>query len=217
MTKTKVVLVRHGESIVTVRRVIGGPRTCTGLSELGTLQAAALRDRLASTKEIAADVLISSAYPRALQTAEIVKGALGFTDVVVDPNFGEHDPGPECDGLSFDEYVRRYGRPDWGGDPHAVVFPGGETIAQFHDRVYGAFDATVRAHFGKTVVVACHGGVIDAILRRIVHAPSTGKFEIHTRNCSLTEMVEQRDRHWALIRYNDHAHLRDLPEATPSE
>jgi hypothetical protein len=30
-------------------------------------------------------------------------------------------------------------------------------------------------------------------------------------------LVEQRDRHWALIRYNDHAHLADLPEATPSE
>jgi 2,3-bisphosphoglycerate-dependent phosphoglycerate mutase len=78
-------------------------------------------------------------------------------------------------------------------------------------------DATVRAHFGKTIVVACHGGVIDAILRRAVHAPATGKFEFHTRNCSLTEMVEQRDRHWAVIRYNDHAHLHDLPEATPSE
>ena len=144
MSKTRVVLVRHGESIVTVRRVLGGPRTCVGLSDLGKLQAAKLRDRLASTKEIDADVLISSAYPRALQTADIIKDAFGFFHVVVDPNFGEHDPGPECDGLTFDEFVRRHGRPDWGGDPHAVVFPGGETIAQFHDRVHQILDQITR-------------------------------------------------------------------------
>jgi probable phosphoglycerate mutase len=72
VSKTRIVLVRHGESIVTVRRVLGGPRTCVGLSDLGKLQAAKLRDRLATTKEIAADVLISSAYPRAFQTADIV-------------------------------------------------------------------------------------------------------------------------------------------------
>lgn len=217
MTNTRIVLVRHGESIVTVRRVLGGPRTCVGLSDLGKMQAQKLRDRLATTREIVPDVIISSGYPRALQTADIVKDAFGITDVVVDTNFGEHDPGPECDGLTFEEFVRRHGRPDWGGDPNAVVFPGGETIAQFHARVAGAFDATVRAHFGATIMVACHGGVIDAVLRRTLHAPPTGKFEMHTKNCSLTEMVEQRDRHWALKRYNDHAHLHDLPESTPPE
>ena len=68
MTKTRVILIRHGESVVTVRRVLGGPRTCVGLSDLGKLQAEKLRDRLASTKEISADVLISSGYPRALET-----------------------------------------------------------------------------------------------------------------------------------------------------
>jgi len=52
MSKTRIVLVRHGESIVTVNRVLGGPRTCSGLSELGKLQAARLRDRIAQTQEL---------------------------------------------------------------------------------------------------------------------------------------------------------------------
>src|SRR3981081_2005764 len=43
---TKIILVRHGESNVTVSQVVGGERTCTGLSELGVRQAERLRDRL---------------------------------------------------------------------------------------------------------------------------------------------------------------------------
>ena len=45
--KTRVILIRHGESNVTVQRILGGEKSCTGLSELGQQQAAALRDRLA--------------------------------------------------------------------------------------------------------------------------------------------------------------------------
>ena len=46
--KTRVILIRHGESNVTVQRILGGEKSCTGLSELGQQQATALRDRLAA-------------------------------------------------------------------------------------------------------------------------------------------------------------------------
>jgi probable phosphoglycerate mutase len=214
MTKTRIVLIRHGESNVTVQRVLGGPRTCSGLSDLGKMQAERLRDRLANTQELQCDVLYSSGYPRAKETAEIIAPALSSLAINIDARFGEHDPGPECDGLTFAEFVRRHGSPDWGGDPHAEFFPGGETIAQFHQRVYSGLDAILSQHFGKTVVVACHGGVVDAILRRTMRTPQTGAFEVHTKNCSLTEIAEIRAGHWALLRYNDHAHLHGLPVAT---
>jgi probable phosphoglycerate mutase len=214
MSDTRIVLVRHGESIVTVKRILGGPRSCVGLSDLGRQQAGRLRDRLADAREFEVDVLMSSGYPRALQTAEIIAPALGGLDVDIDPGFGEHDPGPECDGLTYDEFVRRHGPPDWSADPHAEFFPGGETIAQFHARVNGALDALVRRHAGKTVLVACHGGVVDAVLRRSLRTPQTGGFEVRTRNCSLTEFHEVRAGHWALLRYNDHAHLHGLPPHT---
>ena len=217
MTTTRVVLVRHGESQVTVDKILGGPRSCTGLSELGILQAQKLRDRLLATGEIKADLLYSSGYPRARETAEIIRPSLDDLPINVDLGFGEHDPGPECDGLTYDEFVRRHGRPDWGGDPNAEFFPGGETIAAFHSRVGKSFDAVACNHYGKTVVVACHGGVVDALLRKLLGTPPTGKFEIHTKNCSLTEFVEIRDGHWALKRYNDFAHLEGLPKATNIE
>jgi len=214
MTLTRVVLVRHGESQVTVNKILGGPRSCTGLSELGRLQAQRLRDRLSEFAEIGADHLYSSAYPRALETAEILRSAFGGMAITIDAGFGEHDPGPECDGLTYDEFVRRHGLPDWGADPNAEFFPGGETIAAFHARVGASFDALARNHVGETIVVACHGGVVDAVLRRTLGTPPTGKFEIRTKNCSLTEFAEIRRDHWALLRYNDIAHLRGLPSAT---
>ncbi len=62
-------LIRHGESNVTVNRIIGGHRTCNGLSELGRQQARRLRERLAGTRELSPDVLIASNFPRAIETA----------------------------------------------------------------------------------------------------------------------------------------------------
>lgn len=209
---TRLVLVRHGESIVTTRRVVGGPRTCTGLSELGHRQVAALAERLAGTGELAVDALYSSAYPRAVETAEALREAVG-RPVQIEPGFGEHDPGPECDGLTFDGFVERYGVPDWEGDPHGVTFPGGgETLAEFQHRVGVTLHRVLAQHAGATVLVACHGGVIDAVMRSALQAPPSGAFELHTGNASLTELVRVRPGRWRLVRYNDMAHLAGLAE-----
>jgi len=211
---TRVVLIRHGESQVTVQRILGGPRTCTGLSELGVRQAERLRDRLARTGEIEATALYSSAYPRARQTADLIAPVWELPITIV-PAFGEHDPGPECDGLTFQAFVDKYGMPDWEADPHAVTFPGGETVAEFHHRVGDALSAAVEQHRGGVIVIACHGGVVDAIFRQLLRLPGTGGFELHTVNTSLTEFVHSRPRRWRLARYDDAAHLEGLPKETP--
>jgi 2,3-bisphosphoglycerate-dependent phosphoglycerate mutase len=208
------VLVRHGESKTTVARVIGGPRTCSGLSPLGRQQAERLRDRWAGG-ELQPDVLISSHYVRARETAEIIAPALGGLDVVEDAGFGEHDPGPQCDGMSFDQYIEQYGSGWWEGDPFGASFPGGETIAAFQFRIGQAIRRTVETYKDQIVVVACHGGVVDAALRLALKAPGTGGFEIHTLNTSITELQLVKDNLWRLIRYNDIAHLAGLPAQTP--
>ncbi len=207
-------LVRHGESNTTVARVIGGHRTCTGLSGLGRQQVERLRDRWSGAGEVSADVLISSHYARARETAEILAPALGGLKVDEDAGFGEHDPGPDCDGMSFDEYVERYGTGWWEGDPFGTSFPGGETIAAFQFRIGQTIRRTVEANPDRTVVVACHGGVVDAALRLALKSPPTGGFEIHTLNTSITEIHQVKDNLWRLIRYNDVGHLAGLPALT---
>jgi probable phosphoglycerate mutase len=214
---TVLVLIRHGESNVTVRRVIGGHRTCDGLSDLGRQQVERLRDRLALTGELTSDLLISSNFRRAIETAEVIAPGLGDPPIEIDAGFGEHDPGPEIDGMSFEQYVDRYGRPDWSGDPHVDIFPGGETLARFHLRVGESLARTLAAHAGRTVVVSCHGGVIDAAFRSLLRTAPTGAFELQTRNASITEFRLAAPGVWRLARYNDAAHLHDLPTETPRD
>jgi len=215
---TRLVFVRHGESQVTVNRVIGGHRTCSGLSALGRQQAERLRGRWAANAEFVPDVVIASHYPRAQETAQIVLPALGALPLTIDDGFGEHDPGPTCDGMTYDEYVERFKPPADGfhdTDPFATVFVDGETVAAFAFRVGAAVRRVTQKHNGATVAIFCHAGVIDTVLRQALKAPATDGFEIRTLNTSITEMELVRPNRWRLHRYNDAAHLAGLPAETP--
>jgi probable phosphoglycerate mutase len=211
---TRLVLIRHGESVSTVERRIGGVRTCGGLSPLGRKQAEALAVRLARTGEIQADVLVSSTMRRAVETAEIIAPALGDLPFERIADLGEHEPGEDCDGMTFDAFVERYGQPDWMGDPYLVGFPGGETIADFKHRAAKSLHQLAHEHESATVVVACHAGVIDVALRSFLNLSLTGGFELGTVNTSITELLHTGPR-WRLLRYNDAAHLEGLPPDTP--
>ncbi len=207
---TRLVLVRHGESRATVERFVGGPRSCTGLTDYGRAQAEALKSRLLLEKNVAASAVFSSNFPRAIETASILSPAVGSLPLSIDPGWGEHDPGPDCDGMTYDDFIARFGQPRWDGDPHDVVYPGGETIAQFHDRVMETLRRTVRNHEGGTLVVSCHAGVIDAVMRHTLQMHQTGRFELSTINTSLTELVHVQGSKWRLVRYNDASHLAQL-------
>jgi probable phosphoglycerate mutase len=211
---TRLIYVRHGESNTTVARVIGGPRTCSGLSPLGARQAETLRDRWTSAPEFTPDLVIASHFPRARQTAEIVAEAFGSPRIVTDEGFGEHDPGLDCDGMTMADFVDRWGTTSWEEDPFGVTFPGGETIAEFHYRVGAAVRRLLDEHAGKTVLIFCHGGVIDTVLRQALKTSPTGAFNINTLNTSITELELVRPNRWSLRRYGDTAHLHGLPPAT---
>lgn len=210
MSNTRLVFIRHGESRATVERFLGGPRSCTGLTDFGRLQSQALSDRLMSGHDVNASALYSSNFPRAIETAQVLAPALGSMQISIDAGWGEHDPGPECDGMFFDDFVAAHGTPEWDGPADAVWFPGGETLAQFHVRIMATLKKTVLQHEGNTVVIVCHGGVIDAVMRNTLHMHQSGKFELHTNNTSLTELVHVQGSKWRLVRYNDSSHLHGL-------
>ena len=212
---TRLIFVRHGESNVTVGRIIGGPVSCTGLSPLGQQQAAALGKRWAETGEIKADVLISSEYSRAIETATYLAPGLGNLPIQRVHDVGEHFPGPTCDGMTYEDYVDQFGGESWEANPYERGFPGGETLAAFQHRIASAIATIVAEHKDKTVVIVCHGGVIDRAVRLLLHSPPNGLFEISTVNTSITEFLNVRDNTWRMIRYNDAAHLAGLPRATP--
>ena len=166
------------------------------------------------TSEFTPELVISSAYPRAKETAEIVLPAFAGRSIEVIPEFGEHDPGPQCDGLKYTEFTERFGDPDWENDPYGVTFPGGETIAEFQIRIGTAIRSLVDRIGDGTAIIFCHGGVVDTALRQAMRASGTGIFEIHTKNTSITEFVIVRPGRWRVVRYNDAAHTADLPVST---
>lgn len=212
MSDTRLVLVRHGEAVANVEQTLLSAKTCRGLSDHGRVQVERLRDRWIAAPEFTADAFYSSHVARAIETGKIIHPALGSLEMRIEPGFAEHDPGPDCDGLTYKEFTDRHGMPDWEGDPYAVFFPGGETIADFQHRVGVAVQNVLREHAGKTVVIACHGGVVDAVVRTSLRLPQTGMFSIYTKNASITEVVHEKPGKWRLIRYNDVAHLATLPK-----
>ncbi|MDH4145853.1 MAG: histidine phosphatase family protein [Acidimicrobiia bacterium] len=214
---TRLVLVRHGESLATVEQRLRGAATDKGLSELGVTQAERLRDRFRTGHELQVDAIWTSTVRRAAQTAEIVNEAIGVS-VTVDPELEEHRPG-DADGMSFTEALARFGEPPADAASYQVWLPNGESRADFGLRVGKALHRIVDHHPGQTVLVACHGGVIDTAMRQLLVLPARGHFETWTLNTSLTEFSAEHEppRHparWRLVRYNDSAHLAGLPRET---
>jgi probable phosphoglycerate mutase len=208
---TRLVLIRHGESRVAVERVVGGMRGDTGLTPLGVSQSSRLRDRLVVSHEFGpVDVLTSSVLPRAVETAEIIAPAFGFSsaDVVQDSDLHELSPG-EADGLTWDEFEKVFGDPGMRQNPYARIAPGGESIAEFQLRVGRALTRVAADHDGQTVVIACHGGVIDTSIVLFLGLPRFGTLaDFHTANTSITEWWREDSlAPWRLVRYNDAAHL----------
>jgi 2,3-bisphosphoglycerate-dependent phosphoglycerate mutase len=209
---TRLVLVRHGEADCNVGKRFGGPLGCTGLSPEGRRQVERLRDRVARTGELAGTTaLYASTLPRAIETAEILNEAIGYPTIETDERVCELHPG-EADNMTFVEYESTFfaeGSGRWRDDPSIPTAPGGESWTGFLDRVEAALlDLTLR-HAGGLVVVACHGGVVDAsMLRFLAMDPQYRPARFVTENSSITEWTRRRDR-WRLVRYNDAGHLQD--------
>ncbi len=211
---THLYLIRHGEAVTNVEPIMGGMRGDVGLSPLGVQQAEALRDRLAATQEIAADLFIASTLPRARQTAEIIAPAFGvpihWEDEVQEMRVGE------ADGMRLDAFAARYGVPDYERYPYRPLAPGGESWAQFMLRVGTTLHQIADANEGRTVVIVCHGGVIDGAMICFfgLNTHALPAADLHTFNTSITHW-ERRTRpgkqpRWRLVAYNDVAHLRDV-------
>lgn len=205
---TRIVLVRHGQGEVNVSGVIGGIKGCTGLSELGRSQVAAMARRLAASGELAdADVLYASVLPRAIQTAQILAPSLGMRpeDVIEDCELCELHPGA-ADGLVWEDFVATFDAPDWDEDASVPLSPGGESWVAFVDRSADALETLAARHPGKLIVVGTHAGFIEStLIRHLVGSPKGAqhpRMRLRTGHASLTEW-EHSDAGWRLLRYND--------------
>lgn len=207
---THLYLIRHGQAIGAVENTIGNTR----LSPLGVRQAERLRDRLAATGEIAADVVIASTLLRAKETAEIVAPALG-RPIIFDDEVQEWREG-KVENFTVAEYEAKFAAVEFEQKPFFHVVPGAESWAQFVLRASTALNRITQEYDGKTIVIVCHGGIIDSSFifflgLSSLHLPRTF---FDTRNTSITHWFRDSfaglPTSWILGKYNDSMHLRDL-------
>lgn len=204
---TRLVLIRHGESVCAVEGVAGGHRGCTGLTPTGRDQAARLRDRLVATGELGKiDAVVTSTLARAVETAAILAPALGGAEAEQSCDFCEHHVG-EADGLPDAEVRARFGEWVWG-DPDWRPAPGAETRREFADRVAGAVRRTIAEHRGRTVVAVVHGGVIEHAFLGITGQPAPAWIPLVNTSLTIWDHDEATPvGEWRLERLNDFAHL----------
>jgi broad specificity phosphatase PhoE len=171
---TTVYLARHGESDWNAANRFQG-HTDRPLTAAGRRQAEALADELAASASLSA--VYSSPLRRALDTAAVVGGRLGLTQVEVE-DLREVDVGGWT-GLSRSEVELRH--PDafkrWleGGEG----WDDGESLTDMSMRVIRALERLAQAHPDEEILLVSHGGPIRAI-----HAAAAGM-----------DLYEHRKRH----------------------
>jgi 2,3-bisphosphoglycerate-dependent phosphoglycerate mutase len=207
----RIVLIRHGEAECNLNRIVGGRKGCTGLTDLGRSQVAALADRLYESGELReATALYSSVLPRATETAERLRPVVGPGPTALGAvrersDLSELHPG-EADGLDWNEVIERFGVPDWDNDPTVPIAPAGESWSDFVARAAGAVREVLREHPGELVVAAVHAGVIEATMIDFLGVPPDvyrrGWVRIVHASMTEWEWVPSEDR-FVLLRFND--------------
>ena len=166
---TTVIMVRHGVTDQTVRKLFSGSGGANpGLNADGIEQARRAGAWLATHG--GADVLLASPLQRTQDTAAHIAAALDVP-VVLDSAFAEAAFG-EWDGHSFAEILER-----WPAELQAwlastaVAPPGGETFDAVATRVEAGLARVRRDYAGQTVVVVSHVTPIKMTVRAALDAP----------------------------------------------
>lgn len=204
---TRLVLVRHGATDNTLRRLDGRGGPNPGLNAEGLHQA---RAAARGVRAFLGDVpphLVASTLERARQTAHTIGSAYGI-GVETDDRWDEQGLG-EWEGLTMAEVYQRepqgparlLSEPDW-------AMPGGESRSQLADRVRAATDQLIDAYQGRTVVVATHRGPIAAVLASVLGVPIASAWKLHTSPGSLTAVKVWADGNCVVEFVNDCSHLR---------
>ena len=206
MDKTRILLVRHGQSQGNAERRFGG-HSPTPLSPRGHREAEATARSL-SAESIGA--IYSSDLLRAAQTAAPLSRATGLP-VIETVAFRERSVG-EMEGLTFEEAAERY------PDEYAAllrrdferVLLGGESYRQLLDRGAQELDRAIERHRGGTVAVFSHTGTICILalhLMGALDAPTLRPVWIASSNCGVTRFELHGDGFVRVIAVNDTRHL----------
>ena len=191
--ETKIILIRHGESLANAKRIYLG-HTDWDLSPRGYSEARAAAEYLRAFK---VDAIYSSDLIRAYNTA-IPNGEIHHLPVIKSEKLREIYLG-EWEGTPISELEERYFEEfNHGWRENFGIFcpPGGEAVQAVADRIYNEVVRIAKLHLGGTVVIACHAAAIRAFWGKVSGvAPERLATEVpFPRNASCTTVVFDGDR-----------------------
>lgn len=212
---TRVVLVRHGQSLWNAAGIFQG-QSGPGLSELGREQAALVAEHLAERFDDIS-LLAASDLDRVAETAAPATARLPVP-LVVDVRLREIDVG-RWSGRHHEDVARE--------QPEAVaawrrwedsVPNGGERVSEVRARAWPALE-DLRARAGDgTLVVFTHGGVIRVLVGAALGLDPAAESRLApVANASLT-VLRERSGQMSLSTYNEAGHLvvHRAPATAPS-
>ncbi len=197
-------LIRHGETAWNAEHRIQG-RLDVPLSTTGVWQTGRLTQRLADE---AIDAVISSDLARAWMTGAPLADARGLT-MVPEPRLRERAFGI-FEGKTLDEIAAEH--PEelvaWRSRDVDWRIPGGESGAEFIDRVLVALHEIADAYAGRTVAVVTHGGVLDVVYRNARALAWDAPRDHLMLNASINRLQAQiRPLRLQIVDWADIAHL----------
>lgn len=199
---TKVVLVRHGQTVWNKLGKYQGQADIE-LSEIGKEQALRLGEGFPLNH---IDKIYSSPLVRARETGEAI-GRHFAMSVESCPEFCEISFG-QWEGLTYEEihgqwpqeHELLFSRPD------KLICPGGEGFVEVQKRAVGKMEAIIRANPDKTVVIVAHGGVIRTLLCHALGMPLRNMWRIRQDNTAVN-IVTAYDEGMTVELMNSTEHL----------
>lgn len=204
----EIVLVRHGQqSIPNAPNARLGDSVDAPLSDLGREQARLAGERFATEK---VDAVYSSGLRRAFDTGAAIGERHGLEPVVIDDlrevemfrDVPRDQTAAETLGVDFLAGVRGRMARERSWD----VFPLTEPSAEFSKRVVNAIESIIARHVGEEarVVIACHGGVINAYTGFVIAT----SYDMYFRPAHASvHVVRAKGDNRALHSLNDTRHL----------
>ncbi len=207
---TRLLLLRHGQSPMSIRREYSGSASDPELTELGHRQAALAAGKLRAGVEAGEwniSAIVASPQVRARQTAQVAASALGL-EVRIDEDLRETNFG-QWEGLTFSE--AHAATPDlhsrWLADP-AVAPPGGEDFRTVDERVAAARRRISERYGESTILVVSHVTPIKALLRQGLGSGFELFYRLHLDLASLSIAEFYADGPTSVRLVNDTSYLQ---------
>ena len=203
MSDGRLYLVRHGETAANVEGLWQGRQGDDPLNERGRAQSLAAAEALADS---GASAIYASDLQRAQQTAGIIAGRLGLP-VQTHPGLREYGFG-ELEGTTTSEGLAQWRAlvDQWRTDPSAKP-RGGESAAEFTQRVGEALHEIISQHPSERVIVVAHGGSLSVGLAVVIGQPGNWR-NYQMTNCGIS--IVQLGAEPRLLVFDQTAHLEGI-------